>query len=612
MTARDERATHSAPEPLTAAGDGERHQQIRAEQISLVYQQGLGLVIGSSAGAVVTALILWDIVPRPNMIFWLGLVFFANVFLAVGWAKYRSKNIPPAQAHAWGRLFTLISLIAGCSWGTAGFLLFAPESLAHQIFLALMLFAAAQASSAATVAYPPAFYVSFIPMLVPLMLRFAIVGDMFHYVLAATALIYGFTLGYFAQNIHRTLLTSLRLQFENLDLVTALTVQTEEAAARTAEAERANIAKSRFLAAASHDLRQPLHALGLLVGALEEKVQESERDMVEKIQSSVHVLDDLFNSLLDISKLDAGVLTPEPQDFAVAGLLERMTADYGALAEEKRLRFRVMPCRAIIRSDPVLLDRIVRNLVANAVKYTESGGVVLGCRRHGSNLRIEVWDTGPGIPDHQRQDVFQEFYQIGNPERDRSRGLGLGLAIVDRIARLLDHPISVTSIPGRGSVFSVEVPVATSTVGALQPAPLPQLTSPNLSGFFVVVVDDDLAILEGMRKLCESWGCRVLADSSETGLLEQFASQDARPDAIIADYRLSGGSNGVQVIDRIKARFGKDIPGILISGDTAVESLRHAEASGYPLLNKPLQPAALRSLLSFLLREKLLETSLKN
>jgi CheY-like chemotaxis protein/anti-sigma regulatory factor (Ser/Thr protein kinase) len=260
----------------------------------------------------------------------------------------------------------------------------------------------------------------------------------------------------------------------------------------------------------------------------------------------------------------------------------------------------VRPCGALVRSDPTLLEEIVGNFVSNAVSYTREGRIVVGCRRARGMLRIEVWDTGPGIPRDRQEDVFRDFVQLGNPERDRRQGLGLGLSIVQRLSRLLDHPIELRSVPGRGSVFRVAVPI-----GIPEEAEAPaEVEAPILEPFdgrLIVVVDDDAAVVTAMETLLAQWGCEVASADSGARILGKLATATRRPDLILCDYRLRGGENGAQVIADIRAEFNEDIAAALITGDTDPERLKEARASGLPLLHKPVKAPRLRALMARLL-----------
>jgi signal transduction histidine kinase/CheY-like chemotaxis protein len=365
--------------------------------------------------------------------------------------------------------------------------------------------------------------------------------------------------------------------------------------------EAANLAKSRFLAAASHDLRQPLHALNLFVTQLHNEKDPAERTrLIEQINIATGAMNELFNALLDISKLDAGVLAPTISEFPIDQLLKRIRMTFAATARERGLRLRIISSDAWTRSDFILLERILLNLVSNALRYTDKGSVVVGCRRRQDLLRIEVWDTGVGVPQDQQQNIFREFYRLGTTDQDRGHGLGLGLAIVDRLCRLLGHPIELTSVVGRGSRFSVSLPLATPRPVAQQS---PAAAIDLAIGKFVVVIDDDALVLDAMRGILKSWGCSVVTAKSDAGALAALVGHARRPDLIISDYRLGDGRTGFDVIERLRSAFGVQIPAFLISGDTAPERLREASASGYYLLHKPVLPMTLRSVVSQLLKE---------
>jgi signal transduction histidine kinase len=365
--------------------------------------------------------------------------------------------------------------------------------------------------------------------------------------------------------------------------------------------EEANLAKSRFIAAASHDLRQPLHALNLFVTQLRTEKDPTEKNrLVARIDAAVAAMNDLFNALLDMSRLDAGVLVPYISKFPVDQLLRRIEMTFADAAREKDLRFCVVANGAWIRSDFILLERILLNLVSNAVRYTEAGGIVVGCRRRAGGLRIEVWDSGIGIPEDQQSNIFGEFYQLSTVKHNRRSGLGLGLAIVDRLCRLLDYPIELTSRLGRGSRFVISVPLTAPLQLAEHPL---QESTDQAMGKSVVVIDDDTLVLDGMRGVLKSWGCRVVTATSEDMALAALSEGERRPDIIISDYHLSDGKTGFDVIERIRRTYGAPIPAFLISGDTAPERLREAGASGYYLLHKPVLPITLRSVVSKVLKD---------
>lgn len=358
-------------------------------------------------------------------------------------------------------------------------------------------------------------------------------------------------------------------------------------------AERANQAKSRFLAAASHDLRQPLQALAMFVEVLANRDHgPQDRKIIDRIRDSVAATDMLLSSLLDISKLEAGVVVPSIAAFTVDTVLERLKNEFEPQASAAGLKFRVLPCRLAVRSDQMLLERILRNLLTNALRYTEKGGIVLGCRRRGDRLRIEVCDTGSGIPADQLRAIFKEFHQLGNPQRDRRQGLGLGLAIVERLGKLLDHSIEVRSVLNKGSVFGIEVGLAEPP--AKKPKPVQLDFRIGVGGATIAVIDDEPDVLESLRLLLETWGHQVITAADGDAATEQLLQRRLVPDLVIADYRLQHGSTGGQAISRLRLRIKRDVPAIILTGDTAPERLRMAKANGHGLLHKPVHAADLR------------------
>jgi signal transduction histidine kinase/FixJ family two-component response regulator len=370
---------------------------------------------------------------------------------------------------------------------------------------------------------------------------------------------------------------------------------------RTHQLKLANLAKSRFLAAASHDLRQPLHALNLFVAQLRAETNLGERrEIVGRIETAVAAMNELFNALLDMSKLDAGVIAPNVVEFPVLRLLNRIETTFAATAREKGLRLRIVSSTAWLRSDPILLERILLNLVSNAVRYTAQGGVVVGCRHRDGHLRIEVCDSGIGIPEDQQRTVFSEFYQLAGPQRE-NEGLGLGLAIVDRLCGLLDHSIELTSRIGQGSRFAVSVPLAAAPHEVAALVESGPIVDP-VRGKLVVVIDDDALVLESMHGLLRCWGCSVVTAGTESEALMRLAAFKRPPDLIISDFRLGNGKTGITVIERLRAALDASIPAFLISGDTAPERLREASAGGHYLLHKPVPPMTLRAMVSQLLR----------
>ncbi|WP_244507525.1 ATP-binding response regulator [Methylobacterium phyllostachyos] len=386
---------------------------------------------------------------------------------------------------------------------------------------------------------------------------------------------------------------SIELRFENMALVEQLRGETDAAHRARLDAEHANTAKSQFLAAASHDLRQPVHALGLFLQALSQTdLGTPQRRILQNAQAANIASTDMLNTLLDFSRLEAGVVKPSPRAFELQPLLDKIEADLAHLADAKSLIYRTLPTDLAIVSDAALLELVLRNLVLNAIRYTDRGGLLIGCRRRGPEVSIEVYDTGIGIPEDRQDDIFREFYQLGNPERDRHKGLGLGLAIARGIATSLGHTLSLSSKAGTGSVFRILLPRALEVVSDEAPSPnIPEES--DLSGARILIIDDDAIVRDAMVALLTGWGCVSWAFERPDEAI-QALSRESAPDALICDYRLREGQTGADAIALLRRHWDQAIPAILITGDTAPARLREAADSEIPLLHKPVRPDILR------------------
>jgi signal transduction histidine kinase len=364
-----------------------------------------------------------------------------------------------------------------------------------------------------------------------------------------------------------------------------------------AEADDANVSKTRFIAAASHDILQPLNAARLYVTSLIERQRAGEdAELVRNVDASLEAVEEIFAALLDISRLDTGAMKPEMADFRIDELMQRLEVEFVPLAREKRLDLVFVPCSATVHSDRALLRRLLQNLVSNAIKYTPAGRVLVGCRRRGSRLRIDVCDTGIGIPQTKRRAVFKEFHRLDQGARV-ARGVGLGLSIVERIARILGCDVALKSNVGRGSRFSVEVPRATAAVAAAAAPVAPKIAAGRLAGTVILCIDNEPAILDGMETLLGGWSCRVLKAADLAGALAVLDTGDGEPDGLLVDYHLDGG-NGVEAIAALRRRLQRDLPAILITADRSAHVREEARTAGAHVLNKPIKPASLRALIT--------------
>jgi signal transduction histidine kinase len=513
----------------------------------------------------------------------------------------RSPNNASATSPAQRRAWLLLLFGASAVWGI-GPPLFLLENPSVGMLLTGIFLAAASLSAPLVVAWRSAVYLSLIPALAPLLVALTLGPLIGGPPAAANSFLLGSLAAAFllvlerltmAQNDSLALLLAVR--FHNEDLVQQLRSQVDVAA-------RANQEKTRFVASAAHDLRQPLHALGMFCATLDQRLQDTpDRPLVRNMMNAIESLEESFGAMLDISRLDAGVVQPLPQAFPIRDIFRRLYQQFGGDAEARNLALRFRATRRVVRSDPLLLERVLANLVQNALRYTRNGGVLVAARRSPDGVALEVWDTGPGIPEEKKEMIFREFYQIDNPERDRGRGLGMGLAIVQRICHLLGHPLDLRSKVGKGSIFRVVVPVGDIT--AID-ATIPESTMPprKLGTVTVLLIDDERAIREATRELLRPLQVDVILAATIAEAVELAKGSSATIDMILSDWRLRGQENGVEAVRAVRAVVGEATPAVLITGDTSTDLLKRAHESGLVVLHKPLQPRHLVRLIKHLRR----------
>lgn len=585
------------PGPLPV--HGQRTERVLAELAQILFYQPLiTIMLCQIIGIIVMSLYFWQSVADWILISWTAYMVILSLTFMGTTQLYRNTPEDQRQLRRWISLFPLAGVLLGLGWASIGFWPGVLHTTDQLIFTCLVVMGMAAAGIAVIGPYLRAFvpYASLIALSFAAQLLWQ--DTRLHSNLAIMLLVYLVVIIISAYHMKRAVRQSIHLRLDKLELVESLVEKNALAETARQQAEQADISKSRFLAAASHDLRQPLHALGLFVDALDSRVEDIEqRELVDNIRISTEALSDLLNSLLDISKLDAGVLKARPQHFSLRPLLQRVQTDFKQAASHKGLQLRISDCHFVVNTDPAMLERIIRNLVANAIRYTQKGGLVLGCRRRDESVSIEVFDTGLGIPTQEKDKIFDEFYQIENPERDRRKGLGLGLAIVKRLSDLMGCAISIDSSPGRGSVFRVRVPFITT---APTQASTPTNFVNDVAGTRVLVIDDEALVRQGMRKILEEWECQVVEAESIDQALSQLNNECA-VDIIMTDYRLRENTTGIEAIEAVQAHCKTEIPAIILTGDTDPKRLKEAKTSGYRLLHKPVSSAKMRSLMSYLL-----------
>jgi signal transduction histidine kinase/ActR/RegA family two-component response regulator len=579
-------------------------EQVARELLAIgfrAYPRGL---VNGLLFACLSVALMWPEMPHAFLLGWVA-AFVVVLFFRLGIARaYLRSQATAAQLEGWTRLAAVGYGITGLAWGTLGAVAIRlgaglPTYPLWVGFL-IALFAVLQSQ---TTGAKPLVLRSFLACAVLPMLVAAIATDGPNYYVRIVAVILVGGIALLAGSSgNRNAAQSIAMRYENIELLAELTRQKEEL-------DRANRAKTHFLAAASHDLRQPMQAVVLLVESLRERVHDPETQrIVKNIRSSVTSMAALLNAILDVSRFDVSSVKPHRRHFRAEELLERLRAAFAAQAQSRRLELRIVPCSAVIETDPELLLRILCNITENALRYTERGTVLIGCRRRPDGIAFEVRDTGPGIPENELNHIFREFYQLEGSRRDGEKGLGLGLAIVERTAKLLGHPLAVRSKVGRGAMFSVLVPYGDEE--QVQPAAAPEPEWPSLQGCNVLVVEDEKEIRAAMSILLESWGCDIMSASSGNEALGMLGGRASAPDIVLADYQLPGELDGIGVIGAVR-KLHPGARGILMSGNLAAQLAREAEGSGLRLLHKPVRPARLRSLLGSMWRERAARESVR-
>jgi len=574
-------------------------RRVEQQRIEMLYDNTLAVSGSALLMAALIAVIAWPHTQVINIAAWCGAALLVQASVQALSAAYRRASDRETAPRRWGWRLAAAAGVAGVVWGSAAFVLVGPDKSLTLGLISACLAGRATLSIITHAHFPPALHAFNVPIFGMLALRYVTLGG---YSNAALGVMWIAVLGYvllFVDRQSRAVVAQIRLRYENEQLVEQLQRQNVLAEQARARAEEANRSKSLFFAAANHDLRQPLHSLGLFATALRNNsAGRSSQALVDQILQCTESLEQLFDNLLDISKLDAGQVEVKREVVAVDTVFDRLRGTFSGPAQDKGLRLSVRRSKLTLGTDATLLFRVLSNLVSNSLRYTESGGILVACRRRGNVAKVEVWDTGIGIPADQHERIFEEFYQLNNPSRDRSRGLGLGLATVRRIVQLLGHPLWLRSTVGKGSRFTIEVPVA-------DPARVQSITAtveqkvPNLiGGKLIVVIDDEESVRLGMLSLLESWGCKCVAAADSAEALRTLNGNTRTPDFIIADLRLRGENTGIDAIRELRAELGNGIPAVLISGDTATEQLRKVSAAGLTMMHKPLKAVRLRALLN--------------
>ncbi len=597
--------------------------RILVEQLKLIYAS---MPLSILPMIPIFMILVWMLHTEQNQ--WALLIWLVISIVIIIWISWDARSnlkrgFSAEQAPALVRKQFFFMLLSGGCWGALAWGSLSYSALFGQTLVICVLSGVVCGAMSLLSPVFPVFMVFAFTMLGTVVLKMWLLNQSGYGAFGVFVVFYLFIITMQARNTNIAMRAAIELRFENIDLVaqSQAALQEAEQERQTAQdaqkkAEQANTAKSKFLAAASHDLRQPVHAQGLFLEVLEHTyLSPHQQKLLGSVSAAREATASMLNVLLDFSRIEAGVVAPQMQAFALQPLLNKLEREYAQQADAKGLSYRSRETTLVAYSDPALVEMVLRNFISNAIRYTEFGGLLVTVRRRQGQALLQVGDTGIGIAPEQQQAVFQEFHQLNNSERDRNKGLGLGLAIAQGLARTLGHPLGLASVPGRGSVFSLTLPLATQVESATPFTGLQQPKVQNEHAYAsisdhglvphlpadtallldarILVIDDESTVREGMVALLGQWGCVCLS----AGCIEEALAQAAAfaPQLIVSDYRLRQQRNGLEAIASLRKLLGAGIPAILVTGDTAPDRLRETLGSGMRLLHKPVAPELLRS-----------------
>lgn len=555
---------------------------VKQEQLRLSFEQIKTISLSSLLADVFVVLIFYKHVPNMQLLAWLIIAIVTVVVIPLSVyilvkkdnGNYRIKmNIE--------HTLVVVGLVGSSGWGAMSIFLFTPESVVYQLIMLLFLVMGAALSTIVTVAFRPFFFATILPLILPFSIRSFMEGGMTNVVIGVIPIIFGGTLIYLYKNINRVLLDSLSLRFQKDQLM-------EKIKQEKATVEKISKDKAKFIAMVSHDLKQPLYAQGLLLTQIDyQKLDADMNGVVDKLKASVNIMNDTFNDLIDVSRLDAGAIKPNHTRFPINLLFDELVLHFAGSALNKDLRFRIVQSKLWVESDPIILRRILGNLVSNAMRYTHSGGVVIGLRRKQHTVVIQVIDSGCGIPDELRKKIFNEYYQVNSD--NNASAFGLGLAIVSQLCDILGHKLEFTSVTGKGSCFSIELPIAVSVdKDEFHQGDFGDLL-PELSNKSILMLDDNKEILDAMVSHLKAGGANVYPANSEKMLMSYLNTLSDAPDLLIADYRLGENMTSIEFINNYLNRYGCDQPVLMVTGETGVDILGKLAGSNIKVLYKPIR-----------------------
>jgi two-component system, sensor histidine kinase len=608
---------------LTEQQTADRRLASLAEEVRGAFDYLPASLAGNVAGMSVIAMLFWGITSARVMTLWLSA--FALMLLVRVLLGQRFKRSQPTTHQHWARwrqAWNIGTLSSAAMWGATAWVFYPGGHSIQQIGLIITIYTLSVAVVPVLATQPTVFLAFGGLCFLPMAARIASEGTTYGYELAGILVLVFALTTVLARSYRQALRRAIDLKLRGDSLTDQLQVEklaAEEARSEAddarVEAEIANRAKTQFFTAASHDLRQPLHAMGLFAEALRQKNHDAEvAHLVNSINESVDALEGLFSELLDISRIDSGGVEVHTAHFAMGDIFRKLRLHFEPVAFEKGLALRLRGGQHMAHADPLLVERILRNLVSNAIRYTVDGTVLVSCRRRGDSVLLQVWDSGLGISEEQQARVFEEFYQVPHAKDQAKKlaaherkGLGLGLAIVKRLADLLNAPLKLQSQIGRGSVFSLVLPLGKVARPSMPSLAIKSSLNLTLQNRLIVVVEDEPAVLAGLEAVLKSWGANLATFASASACMDWLRSAAAaavQPDLLIVDFRLEEGRTGVEVITALRSHFKQKIPAIVVTGSTMTGHEQEAQDLDFHLLIKPVVPNKLRAMIAFKLGVK--------
>jgi len=576
----------------------------RLEQIKALYKQITpSLLVVAISVYTLSFIVLWPVYDKITLTIWYISGAIITVLRRESAKSFLKQTITIDDYASWSRRAIIWAFLSGISWGFI-YVFFASPDHFFRLLILLGVFSALITLSAANFGmYFPVYFAFSLPSTLLFFGKIVYIGGELFYIAGALVVAFFIEMTSIALTTQKAFNRSSELHFFNNKLMREMVMQKETA-------ESSVHAKNQFLAAASHDLRQPLHAQGLFIDAIQDQNLSPEAgEIVTKIQLSTEALNSLLNSLLDISRLDADSVEYTPQHMPLSPMLKSIIQEYSERANSNGSKIILnAPSNLSVYCDEALLYRLVRNLIDNAVKFTENGTITVSAKMTYKKVIVTISDTGKGIPDDQQDNVFTEFTQLDNPERDRQKGLGLGLAIVKRLSQLMDIPVSMESSLGEGTSFTLSIPSSiTSSIEIqkkLKQTDGEQGVTESFEEHVILVIDDEVEILEGMQHLVEAWQAKIVAATDTERAIDKLTHRELTPTLILADFRLRDNQNGIDAISAIREKFGDDINAILVTGDTSPDRLQLASSANLTVLHKPVSPQLLRKTVSQIISEQ--------